>query len=246
MLTKDGKTVLRANYGRYYMPLSVENLRRFGPDMPLTERHMLFYEVPWDIVDVNGNDYVDYNEVIAATRALHGITPYSEDIYNVDTSWQLKVADGVKDQHTDQFTISIERELMKDLSFQGSFIYKRTANLMANWPINRMTGEEFNYERVAWTTEFGETVMLYNLVLEDFNGDGSGHRYPGRSSGGRGDVAREKVLALATGADGDRLPDRDAALVRQDRRRAHGGYEGENDCRRLVRAVHLGPPPVRG
>ncbi len=32
-LTGDGKTVLRAHVGRYYAPLSVEALRRLGPDM---------------------------------------------------------------------------------------------------------------------------------------------------------------------------------------------------------------------
>lgn len=173
LLTKDGKTALRANFGRYYMPVTLENLRRFGPDMPLVNRHMLFYSVPWDIVDVNGNDYVDYNEVIIATRALHGITPYNDYWSEVDISWMLNVAEGVKDQHTDQFTISIERELAKDFSVEASFIYKHTANLMANWPINRTTGMPYDYTRTSYTTEFGHTVNLYNLTLQDFNGDGT-------------------------------------------------------------------------
>ncbi len=30
-LTKDAKTVARASYGRYYMPITVEYLRRYGP-----------------------------------------------------------------------------------------------------------------------------------------------------------------------------------------------------------------------
>ena len=47
-LTNDGKTVIRANYGRYYMPLAVEFLRRFGPDMPFVDRHWQVYGVPWD------------------------------------------------------------------------------------------------------------------------------------------------------------------------------------------------------
>jgi hypothetical protein len=173
MLTNDGKTVFRANYGRYYMPISVENLRRFGPDMPIVNRQMLFYNVPWDIVDINGNDYVDYDEVIIATRALHDITPYNSYWTTNDVSWQLKVADNVKDQYTDQFTISLERELAKDLSIEASYIYKYTGNLLATWPINEVTQEPYQYERVPYTTEFGETVSLYGLVLQDFNGDGS-------------------------------------------------------------------------
>ena len=44
-LTEDGKTVARASWGRYYMPLSVEFLRRFGPDMPPVSRTLRMYEV---------------------------------------------------------------------------------------------------------------------------------------------------------------------------------------------------------
>jgi hypothetical protein len=172
MLTNDGKTVLRANYGRYYMPISVENLRRFGPDMPDVNRHMMFYSVPWDIVDVNGNNYVDPSEVILATRALHGITPFNDYWETVDYSWALKVADDVTDQYTDQFTISLERELAKDLSIEASYIYKNTGNLLATWPINRATQQEYAYDRVPYTTTYGKTVSLYGLILQDFNGDG--------------------------------------------------------------------------
>ena len=37
-VTEDGKTVARASYGRYYLPLTAESLRRFGPDMPLVRQ----------------------------------------------------------------------------------------------------------------------------------------------------------------------------------------------------------------
>lgn len=172
-LDKEGKTVLRANYGRYYMPLSVENLRRFGPDMPTQRSHFMFYNIPWDQVDLNGNRTVDYDEVIHATRLIHDMTPYNEYWTESDVSWRLNVADGVKDQHTDQLTVSIERELFKDFTVEASYIYKNTGNLLVNWPINRITQEEFEYERVPYVTEGGRTVQLYNLVLKDFNGDGS-------------------------------------------------------------------------
>ena len=39
-VTEDGKTVARASYGRYYLPLTAESLRRFGPDMPLVSRSL--------------------------------------------------------------------------------------------------------------------------------------------------------------------------------------------------------------
>jgi outer membrane receptor protein involved in Fe transport len=173
MLTNDGKTVLRANYGRYYMPVSVENLRRFGPDMPIVNQQMLFYSVPWDQVDLNGNNYVDFDEVVNATGLLHGITPYNSYWQTHDVSWALAVGSDVKDQHTDQFSVSIERELGNDFSVEASYIYKRTGNLLVNWPLDRATGQPYEYTRTSYTTEFGETVNLYNVVLKDFNGDGT-------------------------------------------------------------------------
>lgn len=172
MLTKDGKTVLRANYGRYYMPLSVENLRRFGPDMPIVNRNNLQYNIPWDQVDLNGNNYVDWDEVEIATRLMHDIGPFTGYWSTNDVSWQLDVADGVKDQHTDQFSISLERELAPDLSIEASYIYKKTGNLLVNWPLNDMTGEPWEYTRVPYTTDYGQSVNLYSVVLQDFNGDG--------------------------------------------------------------------------
>src|SRR4030042_1952679 len=57
-LTEDGKTVLRANYGRYYMPLAVEFLRRFGPDMQMTNLYYQIYMVPWDVADRNHDGYI--------------------------------------------------------------------------------------------------------------------------------------------------------------------------------------------
>jgi len=173
MLTKDGKTVVRANFGRFYMPLSVENLRRFGPDMPLVRRNMLQYSIPFELVDVNGNGYVDYNEVDIATRLMHTTTPYSNEWSEQDVSWQLNVADNVKDQHTDQLTLSLERQLGKDFSVEATYIFKRTSNLLVNWPLNRETGLPYEYNRVPFTTEYGETVNLYDVVRKDYNGDGT-------------------------------------------------------------------------
>ncbi len=172
MLDKGGKTVIRANYGRYYMPLSVENLRRFGPDMPMMNRRMMFYNIPWDQVDTNGNLMVDYDEVIAATGLLHDMTPYNDYTFERDVSWQLKLADDVKDQHTDQLTFSLERELSRDISIEASYIFKHTANMLVNWPINRSTQQDFEYNRVPYTTSDGQEVSLYDIVMKDYNGDG--------------------------------------------------------------------------
>jgi hypothetical protein len=75
--------------------------------------------------------------------------------------------------HTDQISLNLERELVKDFSVSGTYIYKHSANLFVNVPINDVTGEEWEYERVPFTTESGQTVELYSIKWQDYNGDGA-------------------------------------------------------------------------
>jgi hypothetical protein len=172
-LTDDGKTVARASFGRYYMPLTAEFLRRFGPDMPLVSRKFQIFEVgPWSAVDTNGDGEIDSIETREAARKVYGLTPISEEEQTIDYSWTLNVADGVKDQHTDQFTVNLEREIAHNFSVSASYIYKHSTNLFANIPINRETGQEWEYERIPFTTSAGKQVMLYSVVLKDYDGNG--------------------------------------------------------------------------
>ncbi len=172
-LTGDGKTVARASFGRYYMPLTAEFLRRFGPDMPLVSRKFQVFEVgPWSAVDTNGDGFIDSIETREAARKVYGLKPISEETQTIDYSWTLNVADGVKDQHTDQFTVNLEREIAHNFSVSASYIYKHTTNLFANVPINRETGQEWEYERIPFTTSSGKQVMLYSVVLKDYDGNG--------------------------------------------------------------------------
>jgi hypothetical protein len=172
-LTADGKTVARASYGRYYSPLTAEYLRRFGPDMPLVSREFQIYEVgPWSSVDTDGNGTIDSWETMAAARRIYGMTPLSTQNQTIDYSWTLNTDPNLKDQHTDQFTVNLEREIVKDFSVSATYIYKHSADLYANIPINRVTGQQWDYERVPFTTSSGETVQLYSVVLKDYDGNG--------------------------------------------------------------------------
>jgi carboxypeptidase family protein len=172
-LTGDGKTVARAAFGRYYMPLTAEFLRRFGPDMPLVSRELQVFEVgPWSAVDTNGDGFIDSIETREAARKVNGLTPISSETQTIDYSWTLNVADGVKDQHTDQFTLNLEREVAHNLSVSASYIYKHTTDTFALLPINRVTGQDWEYERVPFTTSAGKQVMLYSVVLKDYDGNG--------------------------------------------------------------------------
>ena len=177
-LTGDGKTVFRASYGRYYMPLAVEFLRRFGPDMQMTNVYYQIYMVPWEIADRNGDGYIwqygndDVNELRWAVRQIYGSDPIFERTDSYDPSWTLSVADGVKDMYTDQISVNIERELVKDFSVSGTYIYKHASDMFVNVPINRVTGEEWEYDRVPFELESGEIVDLYGIKWQDYNGDG--------------------------------------------------------------------------
>jgi outer membrane receptor protein involved in Fe transport len=173
-LTKDAKTVARFSYGRYYLPITVEYLRRLGPDMPQQTTHFQMYEVPWSVADANSDGTIDTIETRDAARTIFGMTPISEEIRDPsDPSWRLNVDPNLKDQFTDQFTFSLEREIIKDFSVSGTFILKHSADIFANIPINEVTQEEWAYERVPFTTLDGRTVDLYSIQWLDYDESGT-------------------------------------------------------------------------
>ncbi len=208
-LTKDGKTVLRANYGRYYMPLAVEFLRRFGPDMQTTNLDYEIYWVPWAVADADGDGYIDctgvsgFNELQGAVREIYGQTPLYVDERTQDRSWTLNVGDNVKDMYTDQFSFNIEREVIKDFSLSATYIYKHSANIFVNVPINEVTGEEWEYERVAFDPEFGDPVDLYSIVWQDYTGDGKIDGADVVWIGDHGDYRVENMSSYSYTEDGD-------------------------------------------
>ena len=172
-LTEDGKTVARAAYGRYYTPLTVENLRRFGPDVPTAIRTTQFFEVgPWDTVDTNGDGEIDSLETRDAARRVYGLTPFDEQSTTYDQSWTLNVADNLKDQFVDELSLNLEREIARNMTISAGYIFKHSGNLFANVPINRVTGQEWEYERKPYTVSSGQTFSLYSVVHKDYNGDG--------------------------------------------------------------------------
>lgn len=173
-LTEDSRTLLRASIGRYYVPLSVENLRRFGPDMPAAHTSVLHYSVPFDIADADGDGYISYDDMVIAVRELPNLTPTSiDDLGFTDPSWRLKVADGLKDTYTDQLTLSLGRELMPNLAVEATFVYKKTSDIMVNWPINEETQSDWEWERVPYTTQDGNVYDVFSITLRDYNGDGA-------------------------------------------------------------------------
>jgi hypothetical protein len=74
--------------------------------------------------------------------------------------------------YTDQISVNIEREILANFSLSATYIYKRAKNIFVNVPINEVTGQEWEYERVPFEIEPGNTVNLYSIVHKDYNGDG--------------------------------------------------------------------------
>ena len=189
-LTKDAKTIARASYGRYYLPITVEYLRRFGPDAPLVTLVAQFYpQIPFSIVDANSDGFIDNVETQAAARLIKDMTPDSTVTNPPEdrNSYKLNVAPGLKDQFTDQFTFSLEREIIKDFSVSATFIYKHSANLFANVPVLRTSvpglglaaGDEWLYDRVPFESLEGKTdttpgkmVDLYSIKWLDYDQNG--------------------------------------------------------------------------
>jgi hypothetical protein len=58
------------------------------------------------------------------------------------------------------------------MSIGGTYVYKHTSDIFANIPINRETGQQWDYERIPYDTLAGQHVMLYSVVQKDYNGDG--------------------------------------------------------------------------
>jgi outer membrane receptor protein involved in Fe transport len=187
-LTKDAKTVIRASYGRYYLPITVEYLRRLGPDLPDKVNNWGLYEVPFSVADANDDGFIDATEVYDSSRwaAQHinagTISPIETQTIISNQSYVLNVQGNLKDQYTDQFTVSLEREILKNFSASATFIYKYSRHIFTNVPVLRTTppnaslglaaGDFWPYVRVPFTTLDGTNIELYSVEQLDYNNDG--------------------------------------------------------------------------
>jgi hypothetical protein len=179
-LTRDRKTVFRASFGRYYTPIGVESFGGGGPDLDRRYRLKEYYSIPWDGLDLNDDGYITGSEFANAARQIPNLTPINAvwengDWLNVweasDPSWGLKIQSDLKNQHTDQFTFNLERELFKDFSVSATYINRVTKNVIVQWPLNEVTQEPWEYE-VKTQTVNGQDVSLYSIVLEDYDENG--------------------------------------------------------------------------
>jgi hypothetical protein len=175
-ITGDGKTVFRASFGRYYTPIGVESFGGGGPDLDRTYYLQEFYSVPWEGLDLNGDGYIIGSEFANAARKIPNLSPINEgDFANVwrssDPSWGLSIEPGLKNQHTDQWTLNLEREIFKDFSLGVTYINRSTRDMIVQWPLNQATQEPWEYE-VKTQVINGQEMSLYSIVMKDYDGNG--------------------------------------------------------------------------
>jgi hypothetical protein len=82
------------------------------------------------------------------------------------------VEDGTTNPYTDQFNLSIQRQLGRDTAIELSYIYKKTQNFLVLDAYNLTTGDYFDWEARPYTAWTGYETTIWTVVVEDFNGDG--------------------------------------------------------------------------
>jgi hypothetical protein len=134
---------------------------------------LYYYWFDYDEADQNGNNHIDPDEVVWMTEQLRLRDPaYLQSISSQNASFRLEVADGTTSPYTDQFNISLQRQLGSDLAIEFSYIYKKTKDFLVLTPYNTSTGEPFEWEARPWTSWTGYETTVWSIVVEDFNGDG--------------------------------------------------------------------------
>ncbi len=173
-LTSDQKTVFRFSFGRYYTPIGVESFGSGGPNLDTTYTKTIFYMIPWEGLDLNGDGFIVGSEIANAARQLPNLDPLADwdPWWSVnDPSWGLSIQEGLKNQHTDQFTVNLEREIFKNFSVGLTYIHRVTKDVIVQWPLNQVTQQPWEYERKTQVVN-GQEVSLFSIVLKDYDGNG--------------------------------------------------------------------------
>lgn len=100
-LTSDGRTSLKAHYGRYYRGIVTGEFDNVVPSV--TPRFL-----------ITGADL---------QRVIRGQTPLNAE--QVSSNANLRVDPDFANPYTDQFTIGLERELLKNLGVSVNYVHKR-------------------------------------------------------------------------------------------------------------------------
>ena len=131
-MTKDGRTTLKAHYGRYYRGVITGEFDDVGPSVP----PLIAFSGEYDAA---GNRIGE--EVISDNTNLH-----------VDPDF--------KNPYTDQYIVGIERELTKDVGLAVNYVYKRGKDF-GGWEDIGATYVPVTYSDTEGADASGRDITVY-------------------------------------------------------------------------------------
>jgi hypothetical protein len=134
-LTGDGRTVLKAHYGRYYKGTVTGEFESAGPG--ITPKFLFS-----GTYDAQGN-------------------PLGLEL--VEDNSQLRVDPDYKNPYTDQFIVGFERELSQDFAFSVNYVHKRSERL-GGWQEIAGTYLPVLYRDSAGAEASGQEIPVYRLT----------------------------------------------------------------------------------
>jgi outer membrane receptor protein involved in Fe transport len=133
-LTPDGKTVLKAHYGRYYRGVITGEFDDISPSSP-------------SLVAFSGEYDAEGNRVDAEV---------------VQDNSQLKLDPNYKDPYTDQFIVGLDREIVKDLGVTVNYVYKK-AQRMGGYIDSTGVYTPVTYSDTEGEGATGRDITVYRL-----------------------------------------------------------------------------------
>jgi hypothetical protein len=116
-LTDDNKTIVRANYARYYSQLGNNNIA--GTINPVGSTTLRY---PW--VDLNGDRIAQANEIIASANPLSASTNWTA-ANPANTVSANSIDPNLKDDTTDEVIAGFDREIGLGFAVGGNYIWRR-------------------------------------------------------------------------------------------------------------------------
>jgi hypothetical protein len=125
-----GRTVLKGQWGRYLHMAAANFGSSFNPATATVTTYTwrdlnnnLLYETGESNLDPNGGDFV----ALAQRSSASGISTTPRPLVNPD----------LQQAHTDETSLSLEQELVGDMSFRGLLVHKKVAGTYGNVKIRR-------------------------------------------------------------------------------------------------------------
>lgn len=139
-VTGNGRNVAKFSYAKYVGQLGSGGLAYVYNPVALT-----YVRYPW--VDLNGDKYIQANEVVLTAKPLSSTTGYD---YNnpAKTTTSGTIDPNLTADRTDELLISFDKQLSNDLAVSISYIWRKYSNF--NWS-DTNNWDYTNYSAVSWT-----------------------------------------------------------------------------------------------